>query len=144
RLAEFAQYGELLQRAEAVAARFLGQGRREDAGLGQRLPQRLVEAAGGVQLAQPVGGHQLGAHLGGEGGEIELALGGGEVHGVLAFRGSGTGRDQRAEAGWRRAVMAMMSRCTSLVPPPKVRINAARCRRSSLPRSCVPAESWRR
>ncbi len=37
----------------------------------------------------------------------------------------------------------MMSRCTSFVPPPKVRISAARCARSIRPASTSPADPER-
>ena len=37
----------------------------------------------------------------------------------------------------------MMSRCTSLVPPPKVRISAARCARSIRPASTEPGDPER-
>ena len=41
-------------------------------------------------------------------------------------------------AACRRPAMAMMSRCTSLVPPPKVRISAVRYMRSSRPARSAP------
>jgi hypothetical protein len=53
-------------------------------------------------------------------------------------------------AGSPSPAAAMMSRCTSFVPPPKVRISAARCARSIRPastspgapdRTCAPAPS---
>ena len=37
----------------------------------------------------------------------------------------------------------MMSRCTSFVPPPKVKISAARCARSIRPASTCPADPER-
>ena len=46
----------------------------------------------------------------------------------------------RFDAGSRRAVIPMMSRCTSLVPPPNVRISEERCIRSMRPRRRAPGE----
>ena len=46
---------------------------------------------------------------------------------------------QRRAYGSPRPAAAMMSRCTSFVPPPKVRIRAARCIRSMRPARTAPA-----
>lgn len=138
-LAQLAEHRGLFQDAQVAAADGLRQRRRQYPGLAQRAPQRLVEThRRGVQFAQPVGGDELAAHLAGEPGQILLCFGIGEIHCDHSAFG------QRAAAGCFRAVMAMMSRCTSLVPPPKVRIRQARCMRSSRPRSAAPGESWRR
>ena len=82
--------------------------------------------------AQPLRGQLVGEDRPGQAGELLLRLGGGEVH--LAHR---------APIGSRSPTAAMMSRCTSFVPPPKVRMSDERCIRSTRPCSSAAGEPGR-
>ena len=101
-------------------------------------PQLAVEAvARGLEFAQALGGDDRRRRCRGRGRPRSL-LASVRVKSmvcVLAYR---------VAWGWPRASMAMMSRWTSLVPPPKVRISAERWQRSSRPRRTAPGESCRR
>src|SRR6185312_15076287 len=112
----------------------------QDAGVDQLLPQFAVEP-----LIEPVEltlvfGCAYRAHDGiDQVAEVVRRFGCGEIHERPSFYYLAAQRFR----GRPRATMPMMSRCTSLVPPPNVRIRQARCIRSTRPRSNEPGEFWR-
>ena len=99
-----------LQDAEAAAADILGEGDPDQSRLGQLGPQVAVEPLGrGLDLLQALVGDLVAQDLGGQLLDLLLLLAEREVHYKLL--------------GILRPKTAMRSRCTSLVPPPKVRIS---------------------
>ncbi|CAG7400318.1 hypothetical protein PICSAR7_04275 [Mycobacterium avium subsp. paratuberculosis] len=129
---------DLLERAEAVAAQRCRRRAGQDAGVDQLGPQVAVEALfEAVELALVFGCADR-VHDGvDQVAEIVRRFGGGEVHERPSLSADAAQRLR----GSPSATMPMMSRCTSLVPPPKVRIKHARCIRSTRPRSRAPGES---
>lgn len=104
--------GTHLEQPVTQSAVSLRDGRPEEPGRRERGPRRSVEAVGagldGLQRRRP---EALIEDLPGEPRDGGLCFGEREVHGC----------PQRGALGIPRPVVAMMSRCTSFVPPPKVR-----------------------
>src|SRR5699024_6950147 len=129
--AEFLQHRALLQQAGTASADRGGQAGVEHPRLGQFCPECAVETI--VVRFRGVCGRRGGRA--GQRCEVLLCLG--------VCDGDRVSADVYRRTGWPSAVAAMMSRCTSLVPPPKVRINDERWSRSIRPWSSAPGEPSR-
>src|SRR5262249_30813878 len=101
-----------LEEAEPRSAEFLGDGDAEEARAGERVPRLPVPPlARRLEALQAIVGHVVAEDPPREIAERLLVLREIEVHRYLA-------------RGMRSPAIAMISRCTSFVPPPNVRMGA--------------------
>src|SRR5262249_11657633 len=116
-----------LRQAEAAAARALRQSHAEQVRLGERGPQLAVEpVAVALDQLQPLVRCVILTDRARQLAQRFLLRGECEVH--------------QRDLGIPRPPMAMISRCTSFVPAPKVMMSVARYMRSSRPRSSAAGE----
>src|SRR5262249_40208594 len=116
-----------LRQAEAAAARALRQSHAEQVRLGERGPQLAVEpVAVALDQLQPLVRGVILTDRARQLAQRFLLRGECEVH--------------QRDLGIPRPPMAMISRCTSFVPAPKVMMSVARYMRSSRPRSSAAGE----
>src|SRR5919108_2217102 len=103
----------------------------EDPGFRELRPQLRVDPRlARVDLSPAFLGQRVGEDLARQRGELLLLFREGPVH-------------QRGALGMPRPTIAMMSRCTSFVPPPNVRISELRYMRSMRPCRIAPGEPSR-